>query len=317
MALLSANLAVRGKPGPLLWSGEQEIPQAVNNYLWSQRAAFWVTPAEGPFHHTYVLGDTAKISFPAQSQADYAVEIGPYRGKGVGLSGVDMMAAAWVVLGLASALWIAFHSAKFIPEQSWTLRLAWPLLALLIGPFGILPYYLAYNRPVIQQGEMTMWDRPLWLQGLVATVSAVGFGAAIMVTSGYISTLLGLPLFPAEGPLFLLGAPMILLMIINYVTAVLISWPLFQTPMLAMFYGISYRQALPKALPMVLISMTAAALAMNPAMWWLMMYNLPMMPTEESILWFGVMFFTSFLALLLAWPFNYGLVRAQRKSGLM
>jgi hypothetical protein len=56
---------------------------------------------------------------------------------------------------------------------------------------------------------------------------------------------------------------------------------------------------------------------MNPGMWWLMMWNLPMMPTEESILWFGVMFFTGFMAFLLAWPFNYALIRAQRKSGLM
>ncbi|HSO27289.1 MAG TPA: DUF4396 domain-containing protein, partial [Anaerolineales bacterium] len=68
---------------------------------------------------------------------------------------------------------------------------------------------------------------------------------------------------------------------------------------------------------MVLLSMTAAALAMNPGMWWLMMSKIPMMPTEESILWFGVMFFTGFLAFLMAWPLNYVLVRLQRKSGMM
>lgn len=317
LALLSANLAVRGKPGPLLWAEERHLPQVVDNYLWSQRAAFWVTPAEGPFHHTFILGDNAQISFPAQGQADYAVEIGPYRGKGPGMSGIDMLAAAWVVLGLASAAWIAFHESKFLPDQNWVLRLAWPLLALLIGPFGILLYYLSYNRPIIRHGKMIAWDRPLWLQGLAATVSAVGFGAAIMVATGFVSTFLGLPLFPSQGPLYFLGGPMILVMIINYAVAVLVSWPLFQTPMLAMFYGQPYRETLLKALPMVLISMTAAALAMDPGMWWLMMSNLPMMPTEESILWFGVMFFSSFLALLMAWPFNYLLVRLQRKSGLM
>lgn len=317
LALLSANLAVRGKPGPLLWAGERELPQVVNNYLWSQRAAFWVTPAEGPFHHTFILGSTGQIAFPAQGQADYAVEIGPYRGKGAGMSGVDMVAAAWVALGLASAAWIAFHASKFLPGQNWVLRLAWPLMATLIGPFGIPLYYLAYNRPVIHHGQMQAWDRPLWLQGLTATVSAVGFGAAIMVATGYVATFLGLPLVPGRGPLYFLGTPMILVMVINYVVAVLVSWLLFQTPMLAMFYGLSYRQTLLKALPMVLISMTAAALAMDPGMWWLMMSNLPMMPTEESILWFGVMFFTAFLALLMAWPVNYLLVRLQRKSGLM
>ena len=64
-------------------------------------------------------------------------------------------------------------------------------------------------------------------------------------------------------------------------------------------------------------SMLAAALGMNPAMWLLMMDHIPMMPTEESILWFGTMFVTAFAAFLIAWPFNYWMVRVQRKSGLM
>ncbi len=317
MALLSATLAVRGKPGPLLWTGADELPQVVNDYLWSQRAAFWVTPVEGPFHHVWVLGDAQQISFPAQSQADYALEIGPYLGKGAGMSGIDMLAAAWVILGLASALWIVFHQAKFLTGQMWIMRLAWPLLAMLCGPFGILFYTLAYKRPVIQNEHMTVWDRPLWLQGLVATASAVGFGASLMVASGYIVTSLGLPLIPGRSAVFFLGTPMILLMVINFVVAVLVSWPLFQTPMMAMFHGLSYQQALPRTLPMVLASMAVAALAMNPSMWWLMMDKLPMTPDEESILWFGIMFFTGFLAFLLAWPLNYALVRLQRKGGLM
>ncbi len=48
-----------------------------------------------------------------------------------------------------------------------------------------------------------------------------------------------------------------------------------------------------------------------------MMLNLQMMPSEESILWFGVMFFTVFLGFLISWPFNYAFVRSQRKSGMM
>lgn len=98
MALLSANLARRGKVGPLLWANERVLPAPVNDYLWSQRAAFWVTPSEGPFHHFWILGDTAQISSPAQGQADYAVEIGPYKEKGPGASGMDMLVIAWVAL---------------------------------------------------------------------------------------------------------------------------------------------------------------------------------------------------------------------------
>jgi hypothetical protein len=99
--------------------------------------------------------------------------------------------------------------------------------------------------------------------------------------------------------------------------AVLISWPLYQTPMLAMFHGMGYRETLLKALPIVLGSMAAVSLAMFPGMWYWMMDNLPMMPAEESILWFGVMYFTVFMGLLVAWPFNYLFVRAHQKAGLM
>jgi hypothetical protein len=87
--------------------------------------------------------------------------------------------------------------------------------------------------------------------------------------------------------------------------------------MIAMFHGLSYTQALPKALPIVLGSMASVSLAMFPAMWWLMMLNIKMMPSEESILWFGVMFLAVFLGFLISWPFNYLFVRKQRKSGLM
>jgi len=318
MALLSANLSTHGKPGPLLWTNQKDLPQVVNNYIWSQRAAFWVTPAEGPFHHFFVLGGIDTISFPAQGQADYAVEIGPYLGKGIGMSGIDLIAAAWVALGIVSAVWILFHERTFLPYQNWIMQMAWPLMAMMVGPFGIPLYYLAYSRPIIKAGKMILWDRPLWLQGMVATVSAVGFGASIMIVSGWLVTFFGAPLIPNRGPLtFLFGTPMILIMVINYIVAVIVSWLLFQNPMLAMFYGLSYRDTLTKSLPLVLASMAAAALAMNPMMWAFMMWEIPMMPTEESILWFGVMFVTGFMAFLMAWPLNYWLIRVQRKSGLM
>ncbi|MBZ0306227.1 MAG: hypothetical protein K8I82_09180, partial [Anaerolineae bacterium] len=201
IALLSANLARRGKISPLLWTRERQIPPVVNAYLFSQRAAFWNTPSEGPFHHFWILGNLDQISFPAQSQADYAVEIGPYQMKSYGMGGADMVGAVWVAFGLASAGWIAVHSAKFLPFQNWLMRLAWFLFALMMGPFGIPIYYLAHNRPVIQHGRMVMIDRPLWLQGIVATVSAVGFGAAIMIATGYLTTFFGLPLIPNNTPM--------------------------------------------------------------------------------------------------------------------
>lgn len=318
-AVLSANLARRAKIAPLLWTNERDLPQVVNNYLWTQRPAFYTVPNAGPFHHFWVLGDTATVSFPAQGQADYAVEIGPYMLKGPGAAGMDMLASVWIALGIASAAWIAVHQAKFLSEMNWIMRLAWPLFALMVGPFGIPAYMLAYRKPVMQHGDMRMWDRPVWQQAMVATVSAVGFGGTLMVATAYTWTLFGVSVIAnhALGPFYWLGAPMVLIMIADFVVAVLISWPLYQTPMIGMLHGLPYRKALMPALPIVLASMASVSVAMFPGMWWLMMWELPMMPSEESILWYGVMFATVFLGFLTAWPINYLFVRVQRKSGLM
>lgn len=316
-ALLSANLAVRGKPGPLLYTDRERLPQSLNDYLWSQRAAHWVTPSEGPFHHFWILGDLDAIAYPAQAQADYAVEIGAYPLKGPGLAELEMVATVWVVAGIASAAWIAFHGARFLPQQMWIMRLAWPLLAFMLGPFGIPLYHLAYDRALLHEGDMAAWDRPLWLQAMAATASSVGFGGTLMVLTGYLMTLFGLPLFPSRGPLFWLGSPMVLSMIASYAVAVLVSWPLYQTPMLAMFHSRDYAGMLLPALPVVLVSMASVSLAMFPGMWWLMMINVPMMPSEESILWFGFMFFTVFMGFIVSWPINYNLVWRHLKSGIM
>lgn len=319
VAVLAANLARRGRPGPLLWSGRETLPQPVNDFLWSQRPAFWTVPNEGPFDHVYVLGDTEAVSFAAQAQADYALEIGPYRMKGPGAAGMDMLAAGWLLIGFASALWIAAHQLRHLSGQHWVMRLAWPLWAVPGGPLGIVAYWLAYRRPVIRHAGMTMWDRPLWLQGLAATISAVGFGGTLMIATSWVMTFFGLPLFPNSLPagLMLLGSPMIWSMIAAYLVAVLVSWLLYQTPMIAMFHDQQYRRALWTALPVVLASMSSVSVAMFPGMWWLMMSNLPMMPSEESILWFGVMAWTVVAGTLIAWPTNYALVRTRRKSGLM
>jgi hypothetical protein len=47
---------------------------------------------------------------------------------------------------------------------------------------------------------MKMRDPPLWLQALVSTASSVGFGGALMVTTGFLLWAFDLPLFPNTLP---------------------------------------------------------------------------------------------------------------------
>jgi hypothetical protein len=61
------------------------------------------------------------------------------------------MRGLWVLLGVVSAGWIAFHQVKFRPKRPWLVRLAWLAMAIVASPFGIILYCLVQqNRPVVQ-----------------------------------------------------------------------------------------------------------------------------------------------------------------------
>jgi hypothetical protein len=116
----------------------------------------------------------------------------------------------------------------------------------MISLLELLLPYLAYSRPAIRLPNcMQAWYRLFRLQRLVATVSAVGFGASIMIVAGFIPTSLQMLLIANSVPeLFLLVTSMIEVMIINYDTAVIISisWLVFQTPVLCMVGSFFRRQ---------------------------------------------------------------------------
>ena len=61
--------------------------------------------------------------------------------------------------------------------------------------------------------------------------------------------------------------------------------------------------------------MAAVSLGMMTGAWWLLMWKTPMMPVEDDILWFGLMWVASTAGFLVAWPLNYPMVRAKLKMG--
>lgn len=61
--------------------------------------------------------------------------------------------------------------------------------------------------------------------------------------------------------------------------------------------------------------MLAVSLSMMTTAWWTLMYHIPMMPKEDDVLWFGVMWLASITGFLVAWPLNWLLIRAQLKPG--
>ena len=315
-AVASSNLQ-RGKAGPLLLTHDDgSLPAITENFAWRHQPGFFMTPAEGPYNHLFVVGSQEEVSWITQGRLDYAVEINPYRLHGPGLSALEVLVTIWAAISLLGGTFVFAHGRHRIPEMKLWTQMVWPLLTLLLGPFGFALYWWAYRgRAVIDTESGKRVVRPYWLQAAVATAMGVAFAATVMIATALLFTYFGMVLPVIDGPLFWLGSSMIVLMIVVYVVAFLVSWLVFHIPMFRDAFDLDVGEAARQGALAVGVSMTSVSIGMMGGMWLLMMRNLPMMPAEEEILWFGVMVFSTLVGFLIAWPVNGWLVRKNVKPG--
>ena len=322
-AVMAAHLAHRGKTGPIIFTGRDSIPVVVDNYLWRQRPSFANTPAEGPFNHVWVVGSFERISYNVQAWADYSQEIEQYMTLGdSAVSGYEALGVSWIIFSIASAIWILFHSLKRMPDVMPMMKAAWTIFALMLGPLAIWLYIMSYHRRErMEKDGMIMWQRPVWLQTVGATVMMFAFDMMLMILSVFaISYVYGFPIIRFSGPLYWLGSSMFLMMVLMYLIALILMMLIFHTPMTMHEKKIgSYGKAFMVGLPMMVVTMTVESLGMMPTMWWQQMYFLPamQMPTSDDITMWTTLLFSVLVGFLVVLPFNYWMVRSGRKMGMM
>lgn len=310
----------RSNTAPLLFAEDSgAVPASTDQYLWRMRAEWFATPAEGPFRHLWLVGNT--ISYAAQARMDMALEKAPYATLGsVALGPLEALVVVLMALGIAGGIFTWLHGARLLPDVPVAMRIAWTLTTVLFPIGGILLYFAAYRRPQQQRDGMVHWTRPAAIQSAAATAMGFGFGAPLMIVIGYAFVYFGFPLFYgawADSWLFVFGAGMPLMMAGMYLGAVLIAWPLVQFPMRHMMQKASVQRALWTALGVTALSMAAVSLGMMTVSWWMMMAKAPMMPKEDDILWFDAMWIASMIGYVIAWPLNWPMVRTQLKPGGM
>ena len=319
-AVAGLSLARFGKFGPLLWVERDRIPPATEQYLWKMRPEFFVTPAEGPFNHLWILGDVERISITTQGWADNSQEIGAYRFQEDGLSGLEMLLVVWVAAGFACGLWIFLHSLRRIPQMSAMMRATWTLLGLVLGPLAVWLYRRSYHKvPWMRHGQMAMWQRQGFGPALAASAMNRGFDGPLMLVISWIVTALGLPLLIFRGPVFWLGNSMMLSIFIAYFGALLLHWLLMHAAMFMEHEQLSYGQAVRRAFQPAFLSMTAMAIGMMGFMWWIQMMELMMeeMPTDDEIMWWGTVVVSILAGWLIALPIDAWLVRRKLQPGTM
>jgi len=319
-ALAALPLAREDAATFLFVSDDGSLPAATDRYIWGQRADWFSTPAEGPYKHFWVVGD--RMSFAAEGRLDLSVEKSPYATMGeVGLGPLEALAIAFIALGIAGAVLVLVHGARLLPDVMLSTRLAWAYTALLVPVLGVLLYFAAYRRPILNPGErMPRWLRPPAIQAAAATAMGFGYGAPLMVGIAWLFGYFGFPLFFgqwADGWPFVFGAGMPQMMFWMYVLAVLVSWPLAMIPMRAMMSGSSPRAVVWPSLGVMALGMAVVSLGMMTGAWWLIMTKIPMMPKEDDLMWFGAFWIASTLGFLVAWPLNWPMVRTHLKQGAM
>ena len=321
--VMAAHLSHRGKSGPLIFTGRDRLPAVVDSYLWRQRPAFANTPAEGPFNHVWVVGSFDRISYNVQAWADYSQEIEQYMTLGdSAVSGYEALGIGWIMLSVACALWVLFHSWKRLPDVMPMMKAAWVIFALMLGPLALWLYVMSYHRRGKMKEEgMVMWQRPMWLQTVSATVMMFAFDMMLMVLAVFlVSYVYGFPIIRFNGPLYWVGSSMFLMMVLMYLIALLLMMLVFHTPMTMHEKKInSYGKAFLVGLPMMVATMTVESLGMMPTMWWQQMYFLPamQMPTSDDITMWTTLLFSVFIGFLVVLPFNYWLVKKGKKMGMM
>lgn len=315
--LAAAQLFSGPNFGPLLLTEPDHLPAATEKLLWSTAPDWWVTPAEGPFNHTWIAGGLDEVSYAVQARADFIQEIRAYLDQGAqGISGSEALAIVWFALSLAAALWVWFHLSTRLTQLAPFMKISWVLVMLVLGPVGLWAYYTCY-RGYGHQTVLGEFPRPLWVQVLSATLSTIGFSIPTMLATAFLIAFFGMPLFVIPGFFFWLGSPMTQSIIWSYLAALLVNMFIFVPLMLRAKERSSYRDTVRDNALTVFISMTSISIGMMAAMWLLQMKGLPVMPKEEHILWWGTAWAANIIGLFTGYIGNWSLVVRGRKIGTM
>ncbi|MCE3200916.1 cell wall-binding repeat-containing protein [Paenibacillus sonchi] len=80
LAIAAAPFSHLGKHAPLVFTGKDGLPDSLMNYTMELQPKFKDTPAEGPYNHAWLTGDTGTLTKGAQSEIDDMLEISPASG---------------------------------------------------------------------------------------------------------------------------------------------------------------------------------------------------------------------------------------------
>jgi FtsP/CotA-like multicopper oxidase with cupredoxin domain len=212
----------------------------------------------------------------------------------------DYFLIVWFVFALASTAYVAFDQFNGNPEPT-VMKWGFILVTLYMGPFGLLLYVLADKEP--RPGEHERFTSPLWKQGVGSTIHCVAGDATGIILAAVVTALLGLPMW--------------IDLIVEYVAGFSFGLFIFQSLFMKKMMGGTYWENVRKSFMPEFISMNAMMAGMAPTMSLLMMgRDMRAMDPLELVFW-GVMSLGVMVGFITAYPFNVWMVKKRIKHGLM
>ena len=214
------------------------------------------------------------------------------------LAQIDIFVLCWLGLCAASVAYVAIDIRR-APEPT-VMKWGWLLVTLYLGPIAAALYVFTDKEP--GPGTHEEFIRPLWKQGIGSTVHCIAGDATGIIVAATVTALLGLPMW--------------IDIIVEYLAGFAFGWFIFQALFMKSMYG-SYSAALrksfiPEWLSMNLM-MAGMILVMVPGM---MGRDMRAMDPAEILYW-GVMSAGILAGFTAAYPVNVWLVSAGLKHGLM
>ncbi|MEP7325593.1 MAG: DUF4396 domain-containing protein [Gemmatimonadota bacterium] len=216
------------------------------------------------------------------------------------LQPIDYIVYGWLIVALLSAVYVAYDQFRHNPEAP-VMKWGFVLVTLYMGPVGLLLYVFADKEPA--PGSHEQFVKPLWKQGVGSTVHCVAGDATGIILAAVVTALLGFPMYVD--------------VIVEYVAGFLVGLLVFQSLFMQRMMGGSYRDNLRRSFLPELLSMNMMMAGMAPVMIFLMMgRDMRAMWPGEPLFWF-VMSLGVVVGFIIAYPVNVWLVAKEMKHGLM
>lgn len=218
---------------------------------------------------------------------------------------------AWFVATGLATVWITFDLVTSQPEILPIIKVAWILVVVYLGIFGLITYLLSCREPVRVDHEQFI--APMWKQAVGSTIHCIAGDALGIVAVAVVVSRADLKWWGEFG--------------LEYVAAFLFGWLVFQTLAMGRMMG-GFSKAIKGAFVAELISLTTMCFGMFPAMYWFM--GMDRMTMEggghsmtmsasmgpSTLRWWAAMAAAIAVGTVFAYPVNWWLVATGRKHGM-